>query len=896
MIKKLVIPLLFSILYLHTQAQVSVSNNVPYNTPANLINNVLLGSGVVATNIQYYGDTNQIGFFSGTNTVVGLDSGIVLTTGTIQDIPTGSFGGGFIPVTPNSGGFGPSYFGTATSNNLLTVSGSVPFLLNQTFSPPSSINDAAVLAFDFVPSSDSVEFKYVFASAEWNGYPCQVYNDVFGFFVAGPGINGTYNAPPNYPNQATNVAFFTDGNGVNLPITISSIHPGGNSCGPTPLNDQYYVNNVPNVDIQFNGVTTIMTAKFGVIPCDTYNIALAIGDGQDNALNSAVFIEAKSFSSGQVEINAKPSFNTFGNDSLLYEGCGEVELEFKRFSNLSDSAIVKYFIGGTAIGGTDYTAFPDSIIFDPGSEDTTIVFNITDDGITEGTETIIIKIFPDTNYCFYNPLDTQIVTLYIDDRPPLVSGSFNDTIVCQETTANIGVNIATGVPDYQYSWGTGDTTDHITVPIPQNDSMYILTITDACGVDTITDTAWVILNIPPFVVEVENDTVYCPNEGTLSINVLSGTSPHSYWWNTFSSSSSITVNNMNTTWYHYTVTDQCHGDIEDSAAVVVQHLPLVYNDTTFSMDCTQNSITIFPDSVSSSGATYQWATGATTKEITIFPTSNVSYNVTISDQCVGYKDTVAVGVDINFGDPLAIADFDDATVDCPGDIVDLVPAITGGFSPYNWLWNGLVSPDVSQSVTALNDTTIILKIIDECDSEISDTISIEAPVFDTLSIDLASVDLFCIGREEVITSEVAGGNGVYTYTWTSPWTISTPNSDEEATVLIMDTASFVSLTITDGCDVEKTQTFFIDAESCNPDVPNVITPNGDGVNDYLYLIDLDQFPGTEVWIYNRWGELIYHSTDYRNTWGADNISDGTYFYTMLLPDGRKYQSYVMITR
>lgn len=900
MLRKLSLLILSHLLLFNlSHAQFSATNNAPYNTPANLVNNVLLGNGVVASNVQFYGAPAQLGFFKGTNTVVGLDSGVVMTTRNIGQIPVGGTNGPAVPIGATSGGFGPAWMGTAASNNLLTVSASVPFLLGQTFPVASVVNDAAVLSFNFVPSADTVEFRYVFASQEWNQYPCGVYNDMFGFFVSGPGINGTYNSPPGFPNPAINVATFVDSSGTTLPITISSIHPAGapNCSSPNALNGHLFNTNMPNnVDIQYNGLTVVMKAKFAVIPCDTYNIALAIGHAQDHGLQSSVFIEAKSFSSGQIVVDAQPSFNTFGNDSNLYEGCGVVDLEFKRFSSLGDSATARFDISGTAINGTDYSNIPDSVYFPPGANSASISFNINDDGVNEGVETLIITIFPDTTLpCA--PGDTQVVTLYINDRPPVVSTTTHDTISCKEQFAKLKVNVTSGIPDYQYWWGTGDTIDSISVPVPVNDTMILVTVTDACGVDTVVDTANIIKLIPPFTISVPNDTVNCPDSGNLHINVTSGTAPYSYLWNntSFSASSSITTGDTVTTWYQYTVTDQCHPPIEDSVAVVVNLVPLDFRDSIFKFDCNQDSIKIFPDSISGYKPVVRWPTGVTGGSIWVKPKASFKYKVTVSAACWNKKDTVEVGIDYNTGDPLKIGNYNDTTVNCPGDTMVLKPSIQGGFSPYKFHWNTILG-DSTNKFAANNDSVMILRILDDCESEIIDTITVKVPVFDTIGIDLKSVDLFCIGRDEIVTSTVTGGNGTYNYKWTSNWPISNPDGDLQSTVNIQDTNGIVVLKITDGCNTEKTKEFKIVAENCIPSKPNVFSPNGDGVNDFLYLIDPDQFPGTEVYVYNRWGKLVYESKNYQNNWGGENLSDGTYFYTMILPDGRRLQSFVMIIR
>ncbi|MFN7690540.1 MAG: choice-of-anchor L domain-containing protein, partial [Bacteroidota bacterium] len=165
-----------------SKAQLTVSTTA-YNTPSaaqSLVNNILLGAGVTASNITFTpagGESVQLGFFNGVNSNLGLDSGIVMSTGNIQALsPVG------IPAGAPLGGSDP---------DLLTLANSVPPLIGQTFSV-SSTNDVAILEFDFVPAADTVKFRYVFGSDEYTHWINSQFNDVFGFFISGPGINGPY--------------------------------------------------------------------------------------------------------------------------------------------------------------------------------------------------------------------------------------------------------------------------------------------------------------------------------------------------------------------------------------------------------------------------------------------------------------------------------------------------------------------------------------------------------------------------------------------------------------------------------------------------------------------------------------------------------------------------------
>lgn len=68
-------------------------------------------------------------------------------------------------------------------------------------------------------------------------------------------------------------------------------------------------------------------------------------------------------------------------------------------------------------------------------------------------------------------------------------------------------------------------------------------------------------------------------------------------------------------------------------------------------------------------------------------------------------------------------------------------------------------------------------------------------------------------------------------------------------------------------------------------IPNVFSPNSDGVNDNLTFKNLEQYPNTHLKLYNRWGRKIYENENYQNDWDGDNHSGGTYFYIMEYLDG-----------
>jgi gliding motility-associated-like protein len=84
-------------------------------------------------------------------------------------------------------------------------------------------------------------------------------------------------------------------------------------------------------------------------------------------------------------------------------------------------------------------------------------------------------------------------------------------------------------------------------------------------------------------------------------------------------------------------------------------------------------------------------------------------------------------------------------------------------------------------------------------------------------------------------------------------------------------------------------------------VPNGFSPNGDMVNDNFEVPGLSQFPNARLQIFNRWGNLVFESDDYRNDWGGKNshgqeLSDDTYYYTLEVTKEKTYKGFVVLKR
>ena len=246
------------------------------------VNDVLLGTGVAASNITYIGDPVQLGKMDDSTGVFSLESGLVLSSGNAMTLA-------------ECNGLDNSLNLGFTDPDLLDVANSVPPLIGQSFTV-SSINDVCILEFDFVAVGDSISFNYAFGSNEYLTYVNTTYNDIFAFFLSGPGISGPYASPAAFPDGAINIAQ-VPGSNPPLPITVSSVN--------NVTNTEYYIDNPTQEGFCINGYTSSFKAEASVQCGETYHIKLAIADGSDSALESIVVLETGSFVSNALELSAE---------------------------------------------------------------------------------------------------------------------------------------------------------------------------------------------------------------------------------------------------------------------------------------------------------------------------------------------------------------------------------------------------------------------------------------------------------------------------------------------------------------------------------------------------------------------------------------------------------------
>jgi gliding motility-associated-like protein len=592
------------------KAQLAVSSGL---TPAQYVD-FLVGNGITYSNVVYTGDVNSIGKFitGAAPTNLGIGSGVIMSTGYVN------------------GSGGQPAIGSPVSNfvSSATIGGSDPQL--QSLIPGYTINDATLLQFDFIPVSDTVRFRYVFGSEEYNEWVGSTFNDVFGFFISGPNPAGG-----SYTNY--NMARIP---GTALPVTIDNVNSGSYSS--------YYVNNevLNGQTIVYDGFTVVLTAWTRVTPCQTYHIKLAIGDAGDASFDSGVFLEANSFSSPVVTASTNYVNDTILGNFAMEGGCNDAIICFSLSDPATSNFTINYTLQGSATNGVDYPTFPTSMTIPAGSDSVCYVISPYADGISEGMENIIIVL---QNQISCNTVSDTIV-IDILDYDDLQINMTPDTTICGGS-AIISTLPSMGVPPYSYVWDNGLPALNTHTVSPTNTTTYTVTITDFCGFQ-ISDS--VTITVGSGLAEAGPDQEICEGEtATLAAN-----SSASYLWSTGETTQSIDVSPNSETMYFVTVTGICDG--YDSVTVSVNPLPVVVASIDPASVCAGDSANLW----SSGALNYVWEAspsdisfnpipGATNDFFTVAPKGATTYSVTGTD-ANGCSSTASTSLTVV---PLPVASF-----------------------------------------------------------------------------------------------------------------------------------------------------------------------------------------------------------------------------------------------
>jgi gliding motility-associated-like protein len=833
-------------------------------TPEQLVQEVLLGAGVSVSNITFNGQpadqlNAQIGRMSGTSAFIEFPEAVVMRTGHTEIIEDPTF-------FPPFGTFPPVQI--SDDPDLLEISGQ------------NNVNDCAILEFDFVPTGDSLVFRYVFASNEYPSFTCSGFNDAFGFFISGPGITGPFT------DNAINIALVPD---TDIPVAINTINSGVSSApgnepnceaaNPNWVEDsQYFVSNEPIAegDVQFPGMTVTLTAFAEVICGEEYHIKLAIGDALDGALDSGVFLEAGSFTSNSA-IQIDLSVSTGLNDSTLYEGCGEVELLFIRpEENNAVEATADLAYSGTAIQGIDFVpALPDVVVFPPGVDTVAFYLTAPSDAQFEGQETATFQITNVASECAGAILTSEF-TFYLNEAEPLEATGFDGALTDCNDEIEIYPTVTGGYGEYSYQWSNGMSGDTITVS-PGISTTLFVTVSDTCDAGSATTNFDIEVPVyPPIVVDLGDDfeVAECDVTASLAPTAEGGFGSYTYTWlangQVVGNGPTIDYFVEQTTILEVVVTDECELSGSDAVTITVPEVEVtaVLPDIFSAESCLDD---IILPAISDGGIgvkSYNWYVDGELIETTLLTyftyNPSMGQNVTLIavDECLNQ------GIDstfISFNFPEVEVEIFGESAVCPGEETFLAVDISGGSGNFNIVWQGSDTTDVYQFAPEATANYRVL-VTDTCGVSAEDGFNVEVREvradFDYTYIEYYGLDLKNLSRGINLSYEWDFGDG-NTSTEKDPrhyYTEIDPFFIELAAIDDIGCRDTIGLTT-----IPPTAIF----------IPTSFTPNGDGVNDLFFAqgANIEEF---EMRIFDRWGDLVFESFDIDTKWDG-SVNGGDYF-------------------
>ncbi len=871
----------------------------------------LVGDGVSISNVSFTGNPLMASFFlnRANRTNIGIDSGIVLTTGQAKSIGNnwGVDGNGTGPAsTLDASG----NWGLPGDNDLSTAVGNF------------DLEDACVLEFDFVPLGDSIKFNYVFSSEEYvPDYVCS-FNDVFAFFISGPGITGL-----------KNIALIPN---TNTPVSIFNVNDvQGGTC---PNNTQYYIDNRTNVFFTHDGHTVVLTAKEKVQPCQTYHLKLVLADSGDDMVDTGVFLQARSLSSNAFGITNLTQTDASGN-SYLVEGCATGAFNITRPRKDPFPLNISLSYGGQTTNGIDMQTLPLNVVIP--ANDSFVTVNVIPlmDGIPEGIETI--KIYALAGCAAGLPTDSTYIQIRDYD---ILQLSPDTARICQGSSVQL--NASAGYTSYQ--WNTDPTLSNLNSPTPiatpvnpsttyictavvgtcqAQDSVYVerkkvnfLSKTDvkcrggmdgslqvsagfgwispvqysldginwqssnsftnlAAGTYMVkvrdadcTDSLPVTVNqaFPDLLISTQAITAAsCTGnpDGQISLTAQGGLAPYS--WSTdgisFQTSSLFNLNQGN---YTITVKD-ANGCIHTGPATI----PLI---NTVTIDAGPDAAicegTGLRLNASSNASSFSWTPASTLSNNNILnpqasPAATTTYFVTATSGICSRTDSVIIEVW-----PAPVADAGADISDCFGKIIQLNG--TGGVS-HQWTpatyFTG-PSNVANPSLKATASTSYYLSVTDArgCRSLRDDEVRVN--VTPAVRMDAGRDTVAAINQPIQLKATELSMAGVIRYNWTSPQFLNDASIANPIATLPYDFRYTVTGTTADGC--EGTDEVLIKVYK-GPEiyVPSGFSPNGNGLNDQLRALPIGIKEFRYFRVFNRWGQLIFQTKDPGKGW--DGTINGT---------------------
>lgn len=469
-------------------------------------------------------------------------------------------------------------------------------------------------------------------------------------------------------------------------------------------------------------------ASFSTNIAGTYTVEVRDGNYQEGYCGGA----SESFTVSE----SYPPVVDAGADQVLCATSPDAEL----------IGVVTYASGGIWSGGTG--------TYIPSNTELEIVYSPSHTELLAGSVTLTLTSTGAGGGCVNNSDD---ITIFFADT---LKTNLSDTLMnCDYGTVNFNPVITGGVTPYTYHWGDGTTTLTNSV----GEGISCLTVTDAIGC-TVTDCA--VVSAPPALtvsMSSVNASSNGASDGQASASPSGGTSPYSYSWS--NGGTSQTEVNLSYGVYTVMVTDN-NGCTVDGSVVVNEPRCLGFTASATAVDVLCNGDSTGSVTVSLSGGTtpfsYQWNDYANQTNPTASNLPAGVYTVVVADNnsCEAVA-TVAIAEN----DPivLSMSHVDASTLG--GSDGSASANVSGGSSPYSYLWN---TGEATSSISSLTSATYIVDVTDNVGCLIQDSVFVSEPPCNDFVIFTSTTDALCFGSNDGTSNlNILNGVGPYSITWSS---------------------------------------------------------------------------------------------------------------------------------
>ena len=460
----------------------------------------------------------------------------------------------------------------------------------------------------------------------------------------------------------------------------------------------------------------------------------------------------------------------------------------------------------------------------------------------------------------------------------------NNGPLCVGQTLNLLSDVGT---DAIYSWtGPNGFSSNDQYPIIPNATIlnsgtYNVTIVTAD--ETVNDSTVVVINPIPPTPEFTSNSPVCPGTSALLTLTSQPIGGGIYTWTrpsgTTSTGQSLTVPNFsNANVGNYNLTVTVNGCISVAATNLVEINP------SFTPVISGNSHYCFNDStaliVNPQFASYQWSNGINTQTTT----AGAGTITVIGTSLEGCTFTSAPFTVTSSSPEVSV---EGLGLFCEGSclVLTAVPEFT------SYAWSNGSNVDTTVACGGL----LGLTVTDQFGCQDTATVTLVPIPNPTAAFSSNPTDLGLINKQIQYTDQSTANSGTLV-AW--EWLLNDSFlSDLQNPLLVFpDTGNTpVTLVVTNSQGCKDTITIVIKI-GADVKMPNVFTPGNDGKNDKLVIQNLNFFKGSQLTIFNRWGNKIYEVNDYKNNWDGENHPSGTYFYVLNIPEKETKKGTLTIIR